>query len=71
VPANAVLESIIVLIMLLPSPYDAYHQFALAALRDMRREGRPEMGLFAMVSMIIDYHLCTFYDHVRFGRSTV
>ena len=64
-PANAALESIIMLIIFLTSPYDAYHQFALAALRGMSREGRPEgpeMGSFAVMSMIIiNVHFTTIY----------
>jgi hypothetical protein len=47
------------------SPYDAYHQFALAALRGMIKEGRPQMGSFAMMSMIIiNVH---FKIYVQFG----
>lgn len=47
------------------SPYDAYHQFALAALRGMIEEGRPQMGSFAMMSMIIiNVH---FKIYVQFG----
>ena len=45
--------SIIMLIISLSSPYDAYRQFARAALRDTKREGQPEMRLFAIMPMII------------------